>query len=79
MRSLELSGTQITDDGIAHLKGLGELEFLDLSSTEITDDGLRQLGAFTNLKRIDLFLCNGLTKSGMSELKKSLPRCQIRH
>jgi hypothetical protein len=38
-----LNGTQITDAGIEHLKGVTKLGYLDLSGTQITDAGIQQL------------------------------------
>jgi len=40
---LSLWGTKVTDAGLVHLKGLGNLKALDLSATRVTDDGVKQL------------------------------------
>jgi hypothetical protein len=40
---LSLSGTQVTDAGLVHLKGMTGLRTLDLSDTQITDAGLAHL------------------------------------
>ena len=43
----------MTDAGLAHLKGLTNLE-LDLSGTQVTDAGLSHLKGLTNLSDLDL-------------------------
>jgi len=42
-RCLQLVGTRITNDGLTHLPGLGDLEQLDLTDTSVTDAGLTHL------------------------------------
>lgn len=56
LRELNLSGTKITNAGVAHLGSLTNLEILDLSDTEITDVGLLPLAYLENLRK--LFLGN---------------------
>ncbi len=41
--SIDLRGTQVTDIGLAHLKGLTNLLFLDLRDTRVTDTGMQML------------------------------------
>jgi len=36
-------GTQVTDDGLEHLKGFIKLERLELDHTLVTEDGVNQL------------------------------------
>ena len=43
LRSLRLSGTQVTDEGLKHLEGLTKLEHLELDGTEVTDEGIEEL------------------------------------
>ena len=43
LRQLDLESTQITDAGLAHLKGLTGLRQLNLEGTKITDAGLADL------------------------------------
>ena len=40
---VDLYGTQITDAGLVHLKGLTSLEVLTLGNTQITDAGVEKL------------------------------------
>lgn len=50
-----LSGSQVTDAGLVHLKGLNNLRWLILSDTQITDAGLEHLKGQTKLKRLELY------------------------
>jgi hypothetical protein len=43
LRSLSLRDTQITDNGVRHVKSLKHLEHLDVTGTGITEAGLREL------------------------------------
>lgn len=40
---LDLSSTQVTDAGLAHLKMMSSLKWLDLRKTAVTDTGLKDL------------------------------------
>ncbi len=51
--SVDLSGTDVTDEGLAHLKPLIRLSDLNLADTQITDSGLAHLGGLTNLSILD--------------------------
>jgi WD40 repeat protein/serine/threonine protein kinase/Leucine-rich repeat (LRR) protein len=54
VRSVDLSGTAITDAGLTHLARVTSLEELGLSSTFVTDAGLIHLREMKNLKRLSL-------------------------
>lgn len=54
LRELNLSGAEVTDGGLVHLKNLKKLEKLNLSGTGITDDGLSQLTDLTHLRVLAL-------------------------
>ncbi len=69
LKQLILSGTKITDDGIAGLAGLKSLERLDVSALDITDSGMKLIVAQWPKIR-DLDLSNTLlTDKGMIKLK----------
>ncbi len=66
--ALNLAGTEITDAGVEHLKGLTNLRTLHLHDTEITDAGLVHLKALTSL--VDLWLHETeISDAGLVHLK----------
>jgi Leucine-rich repeat (LRR) protein len=63
-----------------HFAGLTKLERLDISDTQITDVGLRKLASLKGLKYLHLknyVKKSRLTDTGIAELQKALPNCQI--
>jgi hypothetical protein len=50
-----LSGTEVTDAGLAHLSGLPALETLDLSGTQVADAGLAHLTGLPSLQSLNLY------------------------
>ena len=73
---VSLANESVTDEGLAHLKGLNSLKELDLGGTSISDDGLVHL---KGLKKLEgLFLGGNLVSpEGIADLKKALPNCKI--
>jgi len=70
------TSSQITDAGLAHLRGLTQVQILNLDGTQITDAGLVHLQGLTQLQL--LILDNTLvTDAGVQRLQKALPTCQI--
>src|SRR5262245_23927314 len=69
LRTLNLSGTLITDDGMKELKELSALESLDLSRTKLTDAGISQLAGLSSLRDVNLRYV-GVTDKSLAELKK---------
>jgi hypothetical protein len=43
LQELRLENTQVTDAGLAHLKGLTSLVALSLSNTQVTDAGVADI------------------------------------
>ena len=84
LKHLDVSGTlkqvNITDRGLVHLKGLTNLQTLNLNfCRQITDAGLVHLKGLTNLQLLYLSaFVPKVTDAGVAELKKALPKCQIR-
>ena len=66
--SVALGGTQITDAGLKHLKGLTSLTVLSLRQTQITDAGLEPLKGLTGLYYLDL-TGTLVTSAGLEHLK----------
>ena len=73
-----LTGTQITDAGLAHLTGLTALETLGLTARAITDTGLAHLTELPALEHHyledDRWHSNFV---GESKLQQALPNCTI--
>ena len=61
-------GTQITDAGLEHLKGLTSLTTLGLNSTQIADAGLVHLKGLTSLDHLNLTHTQ-ITDAGLEHLK----------
>ncbi|MFM9115252.1 MAG: hypothetical protein ACKOU6_03725, partial [Planctomycetota bacterium] len=43
LQYLDLWRTQVTDSGLAHLRGLTQLKWINLTGTRVTDAGVLQL------------------------------------
>ena len=52
--AFHLSGTELTDDGLVHLKAVDNLVWLNLRGTKITDAGLAHLAELQDLTRLHL-------------------------
>jgi hypothetical protein len=65
---LDLSGTQVTDAGLEHLKGLTQLWRLSLNGTEVTDVGLEHLKGLMQLQGLYLTRTK-VTDAGLEHLK----------
>ncbi|MCH8804975.1 MAG: hypothetical protein IH986_02675 [Planctomycetes bacterium] len=68
VKTLDLRGTQVTDAGLAHLKGLAGLNWLWLSGTEVTDAGLAHLKGLAGLHVLSL-VGTQVTDAGLAHLK----------
>jgi WD40 repeat protein len=66
LRLLDLSETEITDAGLAQLKGLTHLQVLNLGGTDVTDAGLVHLRVMHDLK--SLTLPRGVSDAGLAQL-----------
>ncbi len=76
LKWMMLSGTQVSDAGLAHLSKLTHLEELHLDGTQITDAGLISLKGLTSLRELDLS-DSRVSDVGVAKLQKTLPRCEI--
>ncbi|MGV3539769.1 MAG: c-type cytochrome domain-containing protein [Rufibacter sp.] len=52
---LDLSGTQVTDKGMAQISQLKNLTRLNLDNTQVTDAGVAQLGKLSALRNLNLY------------------------
>ena len=67
---------QITDAGVAHLKGMTQLETLNFYNCKITDAAFDQLHGLAMLRNLDLGKTK-VTDAGVERLKKALPKVQV--
>jgi 4-amino-4-deoxy-L-arabinose transferase-like glycosyltransferase len=70
--SLDLSRTNITDEGLRHLAGMKNLSCLDVSNTAITNRGLRHLESMGHLHFLQAHETR-VTEDGVARLKRSVP------
>lgn len=68
--------SNLTNQGLASLKGMKELQVLNLYGTPIGDEGLKHLETLTGLKNLTLKR-TAVTAAGVSALRKVLPNCSI--
>src|SRR5690606_37914108 len=69
LESLSFSWNGLTDRGMSFLRDLTRLRELGLGGTKITDEGLKHLQHMTELEELDLWLCLGVTGSGLQYLQ----------
>ncbi len=68
-RSLSLSGPAVTDNTLATVARMKNLQAIDLTDTSITDDGLKHLQGLTDLRHLHLRGNGGITDAGMWSLR----------
>ena len=69
----------ITDAGLKEVAKLQQLKVLSLSGAKhVTDTGLKEVA---KLKQLDVLSLGNtqVTKAGVAELQKALPKCKISH
>ena len=76
LEEVSLYGPGLTDAGLAHLTHLKNLRSLRLQDADVTDAGLVQLDHLPNLRHVGLLHCR-VTAKGISELKRTIPRCEV--
>jgi Leucine-rich repeat (LRR) protein len=77
LKWLDIHETQVTDASLAVLKSLSQLESLHLEDTRVTDAGLGHLKGLSKLKDLRLEGTK-VTPAGVTELRRALPRCEIK-
>ena len=65
---------RITDAGLAHLRGLSELEYLSLTATRVSDAGLDTLRGMPKLSTLNL--PDTVTDGGVKKLAGHLPNLE---
>jgi hypothetical protein len=76
LRRLVFCKSRVTDDALAHLETLTDLEYLDLDSTRVTDAGLDHLKSLHNLRCLSL-TGTEVSDHGADALNDQLPYCRI--
>lgn len=74
--AINLTGTAIGNEVLAHVCELPSLKSLDLDDTRITDSGLAHLKRLSSLKKVSLAR-TGVTVTGVAELHRTLPNVAI--
>lgn len=74
IKSLDMSGTKVTDSGLEQLKDFLNLRELKLRGTNISDEGLRHLAALKELRSLELENTQ-IMGPGLGHLK-SLPKLE---
>lgn len=69
-------GTAVTDDGLAFVAQLPQLQVLELRGTQITDAGLEHLVGMKSLEKVDLNNTK-VSAQGVAKLRRALPDCEI--
>jgi hypothetical protein len=59
-----------------YVAAIPELELLDIQNAPVTNAGLSQLKGKLRLRRLDLYDTD-VTESGITELQRALPNCEI--
>jgi internalin A len=75
---LLFSAGGLTDAGLKDLASLKSLTKLNLSYTNITDKGLKELAGMKSLTILEVIGVVSVTNAGVGELRKALPKCDIR-
>lgn len=76
LEALEMYGTQVTDDGVAHLVQMPNLYLLGLEKTPLTDGAVKHLKQMQQLRVLRIWQTN-ITPEAMNELRQALPNCVI--
>ena len=71
LTGLNLSSCSISSSGINHLRDLTHLETLNLSfCNRLNDPALKTLESMRNLTFVDIQGCLGITKGGLSRVRR---------
>ncbi len=76
LKKLHLEKTQIGDDGLQHLKGLRDLEYLNIYATKVGDAGLQHLKGLTKLRKLYVWQ-SAVSEAGINDLQSALPELVI--
>lgn len=74
---LRISGQDLTDEGLSHVKKLSSLKQLEILHCQVTDVGLAQLANLKRLEELDIRGVDRVTAAGVQQLRERLPNCTI--
>ncbi|WP_167547202.1 leucine-rich repeat domain-containing protein [Stieleria maiorica] len=77
LKSLDLWGTQISDEGLRLISNLPELEHLNIAFTKVTGAGLEHLADMSSLASVSVQIDHSVTLDRVKALKTKLPDCAI--
>jgi hypothetical protein len=77
LRRLYLDSTNLTDDGLKQVAAAAAVMHLDISQTQASDAGLKHVASMKSLRTLIIRGCHSITRSGVGELKKSLPKLLV--
>jgi hypothetical protein len=78
LERLDLSATNVTDEGVIHIAKVDSLRDLTLGGDSITDKSIPYLLKLHHLERLDL-RGSGISEEGTKCLENGLPNCHIQH
>jgi len=73
---LHLDRTSVTDDGLAQLQSLTQLEYLNLYGTKVTDAGMGHLAKLANLRQLYVWRTK-VTPEAIARLQSQVPRLVV--
>lgn len=76
IRSLSLRKTDVSDDALAPLAKLTQLEVLDLQSTAVSDAALDSCPV-QSLRFLNLYDCPKITPDGVAAFRHRVPQCEV--
>lgn len=77
LKSLNLSRTKVTDNGLRIIGRMSRLESLHLGGLEITDRGLLALNRLTRLRTLHLWDCRHVTTAGLLALQGHMDLAEL--
>ncbi len=78
LERLDLSATNVTDEGVVYIANVDTLKDLTLGGDLITDESIPHLLKLHRLERLDL-RGTGVSEEGAERLENGLPNCSIQH
>ena len=77
LRSLELYGTNVSEDGLFQLLTLSQLESIRLDGNRITDKTLDRLGKLSQLRELHIVYAQNVTDEAVRRLRIARPELML--